>query len=367
MVQKTALIILLASYSVVYAQLPYSPKDVAIQENDEYILSELRRKTSDVQGCIDNPTFCVDSVNNRVGINISSPTGDLHIVGGAAVLVVQRTGSSPSINFSSGTTPFGLIEMNTSGDISIQPPGITALSALGGSGNIGIKGTNPSSALEVIGGSVTIRNPYGLQIGTTVVVQQGNPRIGFWNTSPVYGLDVSTSARITGETMLATTSGNVGLGTTNASASLHISKSGSGAKLFISSSTPVLNLNPGASQGGVYTQIADVGAASGASDPAYTLRGFTSGVQAQMSLVNGKNLLFSTGGNSTGSDNRIILAVESNASEFTPSNVMHLLSTGNVWINQTSAKLIMTSPDGSCSQCGPDNSDVWSCSSVTCP
>jgi hypothetical protein len=28
---------------------------------------------------------------------------------------------------------------------------------------------------------------------------------------------------------------------------------------------------------------------------------------------------------------------------------------------------IFKSPDGSCSQCGPSNSDVWACSSVTCP
>lgn len=40
---------------------------------------------------------------------------------------------------------------------------------------------------------------------------------------------------------------------------------------------------------------------------------------------------------------------------------------GDVYVNNTSAKLIMKSPDGTCSSCGPDNSDVWACSSVACP
>lgn len=32
-----------------------------------------------------------------------------------------------------------------------------------------------------------------------------------------------------------------------------------------------------------------------------------------------------------------------------------------------SGKLIMRSPDWTCSACGPDNSDVWHCSSIACP
>jgi hypothetical protein len=40
---------------------------------------------------------------------------------------------------------------------------------------------------------------------------------------------------------------------------------------------------------------------------------------------------------------------------------------GDVYLNQTSGRLILKSPDGTCSSCGPDNADTWSCSSVTCP
>lgn len=39
----------------------------------------------------------------------------------------------------------------------------------------------------------------------------------------------------------------------------------------------------------------------------------------------------------------------------------------HVYINKTSAKILLKSPDASCSSCGVDNSDVFSCSSVVCP
>ena len=39
----------------------------------------------------------------------------------------------------------------------------------------------------------------------------------------------------------------------------------------------------------------------------------------------------------------------------------------DVYINKTSGKLIMKSPDGTCSSCGPSNLDVWTCTGVTCP
>lgn len=37
------------------------------------------------------------------------------------------------------------------------------------------------------------------------------------------------------------------------------------------------------------------------------------------------------------------------------------------FFNQTAGVLILKSPDGTCSSCGPDNTDTWACSSVTCP
>lgn len=42
-------------------------------------------------------------------------------------------------------------------------------------------------------------------------------------------------------------------------------------------------------------------------------------------------------------------------------------STTGVYISAAGAPLVMQSPDGTCSRCGPDNSDVWACVSITCP
>lgn len=47
--------------------------------------------------------------------------------------------------------------------------------------------------------------------------------------------------------------------------------------------------------------------------------------------------------------------------------MLRVTSGGNVAVRTTGSKLIMTSPDGTCSACGPDNSDVWACASVACP
>lgn len=43
------------------------------------------------------------------------------------------------------------------------------------------------------------------------------------------------------------------------------------------------------------------------------------------------------------------------------------IHSNTVYIHGNSTKLIMTSPDGTCSSCGVDNSDSWTCASTTCP
>ena len=40
---------------------------------------------------------------------------------------------------------------------------------------------------------------------------------------------------------------------------------------------------------------------------------------------------------------------------------------GDVYVNYTGGKLIMKSPDGSCSACGPTDLEAFACSSVSCP
>ena len=40
---------------------------------------------------------------------------------------------------------------------------------------------------------------------------------------------------------------------------------------------------------------------------------------------------------------------------------------GNIYSNSVSSKLIMKSPDGTCTACGPDNADAWVCAAIACP
>lgn len=58
------------------------------------------------------------------------------------------------------------------------------------SGGVGIGTTSPTSKLDISGGSMTIRNPYGMTIGTSMVVQTGTSRVGIGTLSPTSKLDI---------------------------------------------------------------------------------------------------------------------------------------------------------------------------------
>lgn len=81
---------------------------------------------------------------------------------------------------------------------------------------LGIGTNSGSSILDVSGGSVTIRNPYGLQVGTMLVVQAGRGMVGIGTINPGGRLQVANSAGATGPQlvistgdMTATTKGNL--------------------------------------------------------------------------------------------------------------------------------------------------------------
>jgi hypothetical protein len=51
----------------------------------------------------------------------------------------------------------------------------------------------------------------------------------------------------------------------------------------------------------------------------------------------------------------------------TTSPNVKLQVSGQIYQDSAGTKMIFKSPDGTCSACGPNNSDVWTCASVTCP
>ena len=67
--------------------------------------------------------------------------------------------------------------------------------AIRSTGNIGIGTNSPASLLDINGGSLTVRTPYGLAVGTMMVVQTGSGNLGIGTNSPLrpmhfYGSEV---------------------------------------------------------------------------------------------------------------------------------------------------------------------------------
>jgi hypothetical protein len=61
------------------------------------------------------------------------------------------------------------------------------------------------------------------------------------------------------------------------------------------------------------------------------------------------------------------LYINGNVGIGTTSPNVKLQVSGQIYQDSAGTKMIFKSPDGTCSACGPDNSDVWTCASVTCP
>ena len=107
-------------------------------------------------------------------------------------------------------------------------------------------------------------------------------------------------------------------------------------------------------------------------DPAGTVMGCTITVNSVEYATNkaGGDLIISSGNSSgTGTSGvkiKTASAGSSGATNNTPTIKFGVEADGSIYTTTASAKLIMVSPDGSCSACGPDNADSWSCSSVAC-
>ena len=68
----------------------------------------------DANNCIDTPTLCVDSTNDRVGIGTSAPDVGLHVVGSS---VTMQTGGREVLIGTSTTSGVYSIKVNTDGSL----------------------------------------------------------------------------------------------------------------------------------------------------------------------------------------------------------------------------------------------------------
>jgi len=203
---------------------------------------------------VDTNTLKVDSTNNRVGVNTSSPNATLD--------VRIPSGSNPAVTITNlGTGPSLLVEDETSAD--------TTPFVVDGTGNVGIGVLSPSAKLEVLssnttgikithtgaGDSFLVEDAASTDSTPFVIDSTGNVGIGITSATAAK-LDVQVSSgtamRITnsgsgesfrvedatGDTtpFVIAADGNIGMGTATPSARLHITDGS--ANIRLNTSTP---------------------------------------------------------------------------------------------------------------------------------
>lgn len=211
----------------------------------------------------------IDSSGN-VGIGTSTPAGPLDVSGTLSRVYVDSTGSvlgmtRPGTNYFGATDASGLLQFITAN---------TTRMTISNAGNVGIGTTAPSYALEVSGsikagtgtgnkgmailtegtggnsGFVGFFNPSGVRVGYVGYGYNGGTPITLQTDLSGTSLAFATSAT---ERVRIDTSGNVGIGTTAPSATLHVVTSAYEAGRF----------NTTTSAGGVYLTLQNSGTTIG--------------------------------------------------------------------------------------------------------
>lgn len=351
-------------------------------------------------------------MNGNVGVGTWSPTANVQVVGTVAATAFTGDGSALT-GITGGTGGW------TDGGTNVYVSSTTD--------SVGIGTTTPSTTLEIVkqgsnkplmissaatgdGDYLIIDSAGGVGIGSTSPQGTGAVDLG---TKTLY---VTSIAGASGG--IQSFAGNVGIGTTTAGS---LVAAGTTGQLTISSagalatsstvsvaddayaagwngSTAVPTKNAvydkietlsGGSGGwtdggnGVYTTTSTDKVGIGTTNPDYTLS--IKAVDADVQIITTDTAEFGTvkffsgstpvgsfgcGGSGVAIPNECFFEQEVVGApiNFLNSTGAHLKIVGpNVGIGTVgSGGVIFVSPDGSCSKCGPNNSDVWACSSVSC-
>jgi hypothetical protein len=191
--------------------------DLAILEGKVSIGNLNTTYNLDISGTLRNTTDAYFATSSgSVGIGTTSPTNKLMLIAGNSsgfnlsydTSGNNRTGIFAWTNASSGGGIGGGVEQTSDFVYTARSTSASYLSF--GSGNIGFTGNTGLTA----GSTFTPT--------TRLLIWGGTGNISIGNTNNTYNLDVSGTLRNTTSAYFATSSGNVGLGVTTASAKLHI-------------------------------------------------------------------------------------------------------------------------------------------------
>lgn len=216
-------------------------------------------------------------------------------------------------------------------------PSFTTLFTVLGSGNVGIGTTAPIFKLDVHG-----------------TAQFESATIGYGVTPAVIRTDDGTKPITfqinTSEKMRIDTAGNVGIGTTSPIYKLDIRNSN--GYTYSNNAATYGDFHVGGSGGGDVFLYADT------SNNA--IMGAATNSNLAIRTNNTDRMTIASGGN-------VGIGTTSPGYLFEVNNGTMSVKNGPVYINFPGSQLIMKSPDGTCSACGPSNLDVWTCAGVTCP
>jgi len=211
-------------------------------------------------------------------------------------------------------------------------------------GYVGIGVTAPSHKLTIASGWISVDNGYGFAGKDTGGTSRALAYIASGTNSIHFG-----EPTLTGGNVIFDSPGNVGIGTTAPAAKLHVGATPPSGTADLSSNSALIKGNLEV-DGKIY------GDGSGLTNVSGGVSGLNAGY---LSRANTSTTIVDAG---------IYQDAGGNIGVGTTAPVKKFEVTGgDVYINHTSSQLVMKKPDGTCAACGPNNADIWVCSSVACP